>query len=53
MINFIVSLAMEPAEIGVVLKQKQEMGCWTRWLDVGNVTDMGTLAPLRIELEFH
>lgn len=51
-INFIVSLAVEAAEIGVVLKQSQEMGCCARLLDVGNVTDVGSLtALLRAELE--
>lgn len=54
MINFIVSLAVEPAEIGVVLKLRQGMGSWTRWLNVSNVTDVGSsTAPLRAELGLH
>lgn len=32
MINFIVNLAMEPTEMGVVLKQRQEVDCYGRWL---------------------
>lgn len=46
MVNFIVSVALEATETGAVLKQRQEMGCWARWLDVGNVTDVGSFTEL-------
>lgn len=54
MINFIVNLTMEPAEIGVVLKQRQGMGLWARRLDIGNGTNVGSpTALLRAELGLH
>lgn len=53
-INFIVNLTVEPAEIAVVLKQRQGMGLWARRLDIGNVTDVGIpIALPRAELGLH
>ncbi|MCC0701375.1 hypothetical protein KGF42_19100, partial [Clostridioides sp. ZZV15-6383] len=53
-INFLVSLAMKPTEMGVFLKQRQDVSCCARWLDVGNVTAVGnSTALLRAELELH